>query len=431
MAVLIVCASAICAAACLTCATIAHASSWHVNVSFGNHGVAGLPVRERLGEPPNQGAPSPPERYRSLLIAGPKGSVFVGGYANSKPGAFLLSRVSATGKLVTSFGHGGVLTVPAIYWYKQAPPRLLAGASGGLLVVGINHRDQFVTVKLNANGQLDHAFGHNGIAQYNMLNSHHFTIVTAAALQANGNILAVYQKELPQPENQPRVPEGQGNGAIRYLELLPSGALDRTFANNGYQSASGAKPQLIEGESGTIGACAETLAANGSLLVAYQNLGLEQLSPAGTVVSSLRNTTYHFCNGLFALPDGGVEGIAPSETGSGSEVTRLTAGGTPQPEFGTAGTTRIRLPAQAATIATNGETFTAGQSQHQLVLSGILPNGQPDPTLGGASGRAFSVRPPHGAGSVPGNEEAPTWEMLATANTITIRIGEEVARLTA
>jgi uncharacterized delta-60 repeat protein len=424
-----------------TSTTLAQAASWHLVASFGKGGVAGLPVRERLQEPPNQGAPSPPERYRSLLVPGPQGSVLVGGYANSKPGAFIVSRISPTGKLVKSFGHGGVSIVPAIYWVKQAPPRMLALAGGSVLIVGINHADnRFVTVRLNARGQPDRSFGHDGIAQYKLANAHRFTIVTAAVVQSDGDIVAVYQKELPQPVNQPRVPEGQGNGAIEYVRLQPNGTLDRSFGTGGFLAATGEKAQLIEGESGTVGACAETLAASGSLLVAYEGLPLEQLSPTGAVVTRfgvhpstqtptspapvlVSNNSYHFCNGLFALPNGSVEGI------SGKEISRLTPTGTPEATFGTAGITRIDVPTEAAAIAANGETFAAGQSHHAVTITGILANGQPDPTLGSAAGQQLPIQVPRPAGTVPGNEETPTWEVLTTSHSLTIRVGEELVRL--
>jgi uncharacterized delta-60 repeat protein len=419
------------ASAATTGATLAQATSWHLASSFGKGGVAGLPVRERLQEPPNQGAPSPPERYRSLLVPGPQGSVLVGGYANSKPEAFIVSRISPTGKLVKSFGHGGVSTVPVIHWIKQAPPRMLALAGGSVLIVGINRADKLVAVRLNARGQPDQSFGHDGVAQYNMVNAHRLSIVTAAVVQPNGNILAVYQKELPQPVNQPRVPEGQGNGAIEYVRLLPSGALDRSFGTGGYLAATGEKVRFIEGESGTVGACAETLAANGSLLVAYESLPPEQLSPTGSVVRSFGlQSTPHFCNGLFALPSGSVEGISASQSGvAGVEVSRLTPTGTPEATFGTAGSTRIDVPTQAAAVAANGETFAAGQSHHAVTLTGILATGQPDPALGGLAGQRLPVQVPRPAGTVPGNEEKPTWEVLPAAHSLTIRVGEELLRL--
>ncbi len=417
------------------------AASWHVISSFGRKGVAGLPVRERRQEPPNQGAPSPPERYRSLLVPGPQGSVFVGGYAYSKRGAFIVAQMSGSGALVKSFGHGGVLTVPAIRWYRTDPPRMLGLAGGKLLIVGLGRANQLVAVRLNALGQPDRGFGHDGVAQYTLAHTRGFTIITAAVVEPNGDTLAVYQKELPQPSaSSPRVPEGQGNGAIEYVRLLPSGALDRTFGTTGFLASTGEKVGLIEGESGTVGACAETLATSGSLLVAYENFALEALNPAGAVITSFgedpttqmpgsslppfeTKNSYHFCNGLFALPGGSVEGV------SGVEIVRLTPNGMPEAVFGTAGSTRIDVPAEAAAVAANGETFTAGKSGGAVVLTGILPNGHPDPALGSSRGQRFAIEVPRAAGSVPGNEERPTWEVLPVANGLYIRIGEEIVRL--
>jgi hypothetical protein len=334
------------------------------------------------------------------------------------------------------------MTVPAVHWFNQDPPRMLALAGGNLLIVGLDQADRLVAVRLTSLGKPDRGFGHDGVAQYTFAHARHLMIVTAATVEPNGDILAVYQRELPQPLNQPRVPEGQGNGAIQYVRLLPSGALDRSFGTGGFLAATGEKVGLIEGESGTLGACAETLATSGTLLVAYENFALEELSPAGAVVTSFANSPTaqmpgasvppfeakngdHFCNGLFILAGGSVEGI------SGVEIGRLMPGGLPEDAFGTAGSTRIDVPTEAAAVAPDGETFAAGQSKRALVLTGILANGQPDPALGGSSGHRFAVEVPRAAGSVPGNEEKPTWEVLPVGNGLFIRIGEEIVRLSA
>jgi hypothetical protein len=441
--------SALAAAALASTASAgaAQASAWHLVSSFGRGGVAGLPVRERAAEPPNQGAPSLPERFRSLVVPGPQGSVFVGGYANSRPGAFLVSRLSASGRLVTRFGHGGVTVVPSIRWVKQAPPRMLALPGGSVLIVGIDRADMLVAVRLNALGAPDHSFGRDGVAQYNVAGRHGHSIVTAAVVEPNGDILAVYQKELPEPSSSsPRVPEGQGNGAIVYVRLLPSGALDHSFGHAGFFDASGEKVGFIEGESGTVGACGETLSSSGSLLVAYESLALEDLSPAGTVVTSFGEVSsskepygslpafeeknpFHFCHGLFALPEGGVEGIASLETGVGAEVVRLTPIGLPEDAFGKGGATRIDVPTEASAITSNGEVYSAGQSGHSVSLTGVLANGDTDPALGGAKGQRFGVQVPRGPGVVPGDEEALTWEVLPLPGGVVIRVGEELVRL--
>jgi hypothetical protein len=371
----------------------------------------------------------------------------VGGYAKSRPGAFIVSRISASGRLVRSFGSGGVTTVPAIYWFKQAPPRMLAVPGGGVVIVGISRGDQFVAVKLNAVGKPVRGFGEDGVVQHKLVDSHGFSIVTAAVIEPSGDILATYQKELPQPSaSSPRVPEGQGNGAIEYVQLLPSGAVDQSFGTHGFLASSGEKVGFIEGESGTVGACAETLSPTGSLLVAHENLALEELSPGGAVVGSFGDVNpptaraptvpafeakndYYFCKGLFALPGGSVEGISSPEGGTGDEVTRLTPAGTPEAAFGKDGVTKIDVPTEAAEVSADGETFSAGLSHGQLTLTGVLPDGQLDPALGSANGTRFTVKAPTGGGFVPGNAEPPTWEVLPVGHTLTIRIGEEIVRI--
>jgi hypothetical protein len=423
------------ALACCATPSLAEGASWHVVSGFGRHGVAGLPLRERSQEERLQGAPPPPERYRSLLLPGPQGSMFVGGHANSRPGAFLIAHISSSGRLVRNFGSGGVLLAPALAWFKQAPPRMLALPGGGLLVVGVTHSDSFAAVRIDSRGKLDSAFGHDGVAQYKLTGVHGFAIVTAATMQAGGKILAVYEQELPQPVNQPRVPEGQGNSEPHYLRLLSSGALDRSFAAHGFLAGSGKEVGLLEGESGTVGPCAETLSGSGSLLVAWEGNALEEFSPAGAFVASFGNDPiaapagqqlptymtkngYHLCNGLFALPDGAIEGA------DGRQLVRLTPNGAPDETFGAAGIVRVDTPVQAAAVASDGETFAVGRAGNTLVLTGVLADGVPDAALAGAHGERFAVPLPKSA-----NGEEPTWEVVPSAGGITIRVGEELMRL--
>ncbi len=419
------------ASALVSGAVAADAGSWHLVSSFGRGGVAGLPVRERGREAPSQGF-ALPERVRSLIVPGPQGSLYVGGFAASKRGAFLVARMSPAGRLVNSFGHGGVITVPAVYWFKQDPPRLLALAGGRLLIVGLDHSDQLVAVVLSATGQLVHGFGRAGVAEYTLAHLHGFTIITAAIVESDGDILAVYQKELPQPVNQPRVPEGQGNGVVAYARLLPSGALDHSFGSGGFLTAAGKEFALLEGESGTVGACQETLTSGGSLLVTYEGFAMEELSPGGETLGAfgvdaalppasgpayMHKNNYFFCDGLFALPGGAIEAA------KGSDLIRLTAAGTLDPAFGHGGTADIGSHPEASAVASDGETFSAGDADGGLLLTGTLPSGLPDPRLG-AHGQRFAVRLPQRH-----DEENPTWEVLPEGDSVTVRVAEELIRV--
>jgi len=327
-----------------------------------------------------------------------------------------------------------VLTVPAVYWFKQDPPRLFALAGGRLLIVGLDHGDQLVAVELSSGGQFEHGFGHDGVAQYALVHAHGFTIITAATVEPNGDILAVYQKELPQPVNQPRVPEGQGNGVIDYARLLPSGALDHSFGNGGFLAAADKEFALLEGESGTVGACQETLTSSGSLLISSEGFAMEEVGPHGEAEPAfgidpalapaaapapayLHKNNYFFCNGLFALPGGAIEAA------SGTKLIRLTAAGTPNPAFGKDGTANIGSHPEASAVAADGETFSAGATGGALLLTGTLPSGLPDPGLG-AKGRRFAVKLPRLT-----NEQRPTWEVLPEGNSVTVRVAEDVIRV--
>ncbi len=429
---------AVCGACLAAGATGAGAASWHLQSSFGRGGVAGLPVRERLQEEAPPAIPVPPERDRSLLANGPQGSVFIGGYAKGKPGAFLVARLSAKGALDRGFGHDGVLVVPTVHWFLTDPPRLLALADGGILVVGLDQSDQLTAVRIGSQGTIDRSFGHDGVTIHALPRSPHFTIITAAVLEPDGDLLAVYQKELPQPINQPRVPEGQGNGSIEYVRLLPSGALDPSFGTGGFLAGEHPEVHLLEGESGTIGACAEALSPDGSLLISYGWSGIEELGPNGMLQSSfgvdpIRSSPgyelpasetkngFHLCQGLVVLPDGSIEGA------EGRRVVRLTTQGTPDPSFGTIGALTIGAPPEAVAIAPDGETFAAWERSRKLVVAGVLANGRPDPAFGGVAGESFPVQLPLRRG--PAGDEPPSWELLAKEHMLTVRMGEQLIRL--
>jgi hypothetical protein len=154
----------------------AGAASWHLQAPFGRGGVAGLSVRERLQEQGPPSTPGPPERFRSLLVDGPEGSVLIGGYAKSKPGVFLLARLSATGALDRGFGYDGLLVVPGVHWFYTDPPRLLTLADGGVLVVGLDRSDQLAEVRVSPRGTIDRNFGHAGVAIHALARAPRFTI---------------------------------------------------------------------------------------------------------------------------------------------------------------------------------------------------------------------------------------------------------------
>jgi hypothetical protein len=421
---------------------VADASEWHLDSAFGRHGVAGLPFREQGSDSPY--GPGPGDE--GLLAAlGPQESLFVGGYANSKPGAFLVAHLSAKGTLAKGFGSGGVTVVPSVYSTPQQPPRLFALAGGKVLIVGIGRAGHLAVVRLSARGRADRGFARDGVAEYKLSGTHGTTVITAATVESDGDILAVYQTEAPQPTNEPAIAKGLGQGAIELVRLLPSGALDRSFGKGGFLTAPGKTPELGGYPGNGQGwACAQTIAAEGSLLLGYEQAynpskpgeefpAVQQLGPTGADVSSFGDQGGVYlpfqpgdsllCNGLFALPGGGVEAAFGGEgkDDTGVQLFRFTATGALESTFGESGHVKLGERVAALALDTEGETFSAGTTGGEVVIGGTLPSGAPDPSLGGAKGMRFA------AGlSKPEGESV---EVLSGSGGLSVRVGDEIVRL--
>ncbi len=419
--------------------TGALAATWHLDTAFGRHGVAGLPVREH-----GRG---------SLLAEGPQGSLYVGGFADHVKGAFLVARMSAAGTLVGSFGKGGVITVPQVYAFPQAPPRLFALPGGSLLVLGLDRADRLVAVRVSARGQLDPRFGHAGVASDQLAGVRGFALVTAATVERNGDVLAVYQREARQPVNEPAIPAGLGEGAIELVRLTPAGTLDGSFGHGGFLAAGGRTPTLAGYPgSGAGWACATAIAPDGSVLLAYEQAvvpgangtelpAVQELGPTGADAAGfggggavflpfapkLQQTTSLLCDGLFALPGDAVEASFGGE-GQNSKLDdlfRFTPTGAEEPSFGTAGHTTLHVPVAALAPGGAGETLSAGTSGGALVVGGTLASGLPDPELGGAAGQRFAA----GLPQQPSGQQAGTIELLPSASSVTVRVGEQLVRI--
>jgi hypothetical protein len=434
-----------CVAAVAACwaGSAADATPWHLVSTFGRHGVAGLPFKELQGSGSPYG-PGPGDEGL-LLAPGPQGSLFVGGYANSKKGAFLVARISARGRLVSAFGSGGVTVVPAIYSTPQHPPRMFALGAGELLIVGFDRAGQLTVVRLSARGQADRGFGHDGVVQYKLPDSSAPTVITAAAVEPDGDILAVYQHEATVPVTETAIAEGLGEGAIHLVRLLPSGALDGSFGHGGFLTASGQTPSLVGYAGSGVGwACVETIAPDGSLLLGYEQAGVpngdgkefpavQQLDPTGADAPSFgfQGAVYlpftpdvnsELCDAVFALPGGGVEagfgGDGPNSTGV--DLFRFGPSGALEPAFGGSGHVALATHVAALALGGEGETFALGTSGSELVVDGVLASGAFDPALGGGKGERFAANL---------SEPRDTVEALPGSEGMSVRVGEELVRL--
>lgn len=312
--------------------------------------------------------------------------------------------------------------------HKLAPPALLRAR-------------HLILVRLTARGAPDRSFGHRGVALYTLPGSGGHGMLAAAGVESDGAILvAYYAKETPQPVNEPRVSPGLGEGPLGLTRLSPSGALDRSFGQGGFVRATAQSPATRGAAVGV------AIAAEGSILLAFEEAALssgnfaevpavQELSPTGAEGPAFGNKGVAFLpftpthegessvlfGGLFALAGGGVE----TSFGGAGQLFRFTSGGTLDPAFGAAGHSAPGADTQALAIAPDGETFAATADSGRLTIAGTLASGGPDPALGAAKGKRLAAR----VGRPRPGEEQQVVELLASNNSLTILLGEELLRV--
>jgi uncharacterized delta-60 repeat protein len=130
---------------------------------------------------------------------------------------------STIDNLDTTFGSGtGYATTQNAQGFKINKIRLQA--NGQIIAVGYtqNPNTQAIITRYNTNGTLDNTFGSNGIVTGTLGSSLSTTIITDAAIQTNGNIVAVgYNYDTSTPTI---------NLIARYTS---AGVLDNTFGSGG------------------------------------------------------------------------------------------------------------------------------------------------------------------------------------------------------
>jgi uncharacterized delta-60 repeat protein len=316
-------------------------------------------------------------------------------------GSFAVERLSTQGKPERSFGHDGVASTDAVEPNTSSNnAQMFAVADGKLLISGLDGNTSDVRLALTrftARGRLDHTFGHDGVAQYNLSPAPGGASGQVyVGVAADGDIIAVHPITTL--------------GSIEIVRMLPSGALDSSFGNGGFLRLA------LPGENLDGNANSEvTIARNGSVLLASQETdvkslfqpAVEELNPDGVPVDTFADNGLALIspaldpesstfNGLFSLP----EGLVEASLGYGaphSELVRLTPAGTLNSAFGTTGTATIDQRASALALGPDDETFyvgpatKAGATQQALMVGGVLNSGKPDPALGGAAGERLAL----------------------------------------
>ncbi len=173
-------------------------TAWHVDLSFGEKGVARLPGLDREANKLDQQA-QPDGKL--LVVGGPKGAVV---------------RVLPDGRLDPSFGTNGVSTPGGELFYSQS---LALQADGKVLISGLDGSNPLVVpvLRLLPDGTLDPSFGQGGRAELGLLGAEHYGVVDLQ-LAPDGAIVGVA-----------RVTRDIGCTGALVFRLLPTGEPDRSF----------------------------------------------------------------------------------------------------------------------------------------------------------------------------------------------------------
>jgi uncharacterized delta-60 repeat protein len=136
----------------------------------------------------------------------------------------VVTRVTPTGALDTSFNGSGTVTISTKAFFGTWGDSVLIQPDGKILVGGVAYTSKFnpgesesVTARLNTDGSLDKSFGHGGIFTWEPTGR---DSVSGLALLANGDILATGNASL-------------SGDSYALFRLTPGGKVDTTFGNQG------------------------------------------------------------------------------------------------------------------------------------------------------------------------------------------------------
>ncbi|MEN1727346.1 MAG: hypothetical protein AAGJ52_02790, partial [Pseudomonadota bacterium] len=267
----------------------------------------------------------------------------------SAAGDFLLGAFDANGVIDTNFASSGLAQLDfngladlSLDLSQQQGGLVIAGSAASLQASG--QRD-LALARYSLNGTLDASFGSGGLAQV-ALNGPVSIRVTDAARLANGGTVIVGNVGLT-----------FGGRELLVAALTPSGDLDLTFANQGFQ--------ILD-----------------------------------------RNNALDEATAVIALDDGRILVAGASDDGTGNEdmiVLRLMADGTPDTTFGANGWAVIDIEgnddsAQDLLVQADGKVvvlgegfFSSGSGVQDLVLTRLNVDGSVDTSFGTAGFTSLDV----------------------------------------
>jgi uncharacterized delta-60 repeat protein len=322
----------------------------------------------------------------------PGGGIVAGGGTQADG---FLAEVEADGRFIPAFGEGGIVAVTHPRRSFERPQAIATDAEGRLVVLGETDSGTAGTTvpavfRLRPSGQIDRGFGDGrGFVTFP---GH----IDALALDPRGRALVLTGKYSP-------------NGVTR---VTRSGRLDPTFGTEGVAALPEAVEGIVRGKRKRLSVTPRTvlgLPGGGVLVGAVSGggesarLDLIRLTPSGSLDrgfgdDGMRPLAFPGVGvpkvRTMALTAGGriVIGGSVRATGPGGRerqtaaVFRLTAGGRPDPSFGTGGLVTMRLRGQglisALALGPHGEIVAAGHhfmgKNYGALLVKLSASGHPD-----------------------------------------------------
>ncbi len=297
----------------------------------------------------------------------------------------VVARFGPSGALDRSFGSHGQTLGPAIRGGGSLARAVAVASDGSIIVVGSStdslgeFSHGLIVERYSSRGRLDRRFGSGGVVT--LLSSSFIGQGNAVALQRNGRIIAAGSSNA----------QGQGGVAPRatVVRLMPSGALDRSFAGGG--------TDVVDlGRDSTVRAVA--LQRNGRIVIAgsqapniqVTSAVLARLSPSGIVDRGFAgglyahqyaiNAAYSSFNAVAVQPNGrvlaaGVATAGLSRVQGQALLARFTPSGAPDGGFGSGGVARVTAAVGSPGNLTNFPgAYSLVQAGGNLVTAGTYSN---------------------------------------------------------
>lgn len=251
----------------LSLATVRLTPNGRLDATFGNNGIAVLPVGSNA--------------VADSVALLPNGQLIIGGTATTSTNHFVAARLNANGTLDTSYGTDGVTLLPptAAAWGMALEP------SGGVVLVGqetYNGTQVYMAAQLTPAGVADPSFGQQGTVTIPLGTK---AAAMAVALQPNGDVVIT----------------GNSDIGVPTVRLNPDGTFDHSFGVGGIATLAGS------------GVNALTLQSNGDIVLAGAGPSAVRLTPSGAM-----DTTFGHRGISFATVgvNGSANGVAITSGGA-------------------------------------------------------------------------------------------------------------------